>query len=1172
MQRAGQDAGRNFSTGFQAETKRLDLGSMTRDVERLTAASRESTAAEREFVGHTTAFENALTRRTRAIRDYERAHREAQRASGGGGGHGGGGGGFGGGGFRLGRDFSELLRGRPPAVGTPAGLGALASVVGSVAEAVTTASQALWLLPAATAAAGAGFATLKIGVSGFDRALKDMGDPKKFAQDLQSLAPSAQQAALEIQHLSGQLGGFGKEVQEALFAGAAPQLHNLADAFLPQLRGMFTGIAGSFGSMFQGAVGQLTGASRGDINNVISNIVKAFQNLSPAMAPVVDAFAKITQVGSTFLPGLADGITNAAKAFDAFIRNAAQTGQLQHWIQQGLDAAKALGNFISELGHKFYDVFGNKSPQQFADVFTGLVGTLTAVGQAISGITSLINGLVRAINPVANMVGGWPDLIRDVVIAWGTWKVGSTIADLWKVSMMLGETLPAAAEAGAGRAATALGGLAATLGNIAATFSFWDIFNTGGDLTPEDDPMKKAVHKGGIDRVKAKGDALDAFGKDWEKKHGHTPLGGGKSFSDKYNAWISGGPIPDELKPFYHPPAPAGGPGGAPSKWGPNSPGWNDPWWGKPGDNAGMPPWSPYDVPAVPDKKGKGGIGKDKDYTPYSSDYSAPPRPGESEEVYRSEGEVMDARHRLEQDRQTLLNLQKDNNATAQERQEQENQIAKDQRELNLAQMGLAKTQQEAIKKNLKGLKDANDEFNNIDQDLGLSQGLPGLVRNLVGMFADLAAAPLMGQLKAITAVTGTDKDTFGAFGMFGQQNIAAGRSPLGLSASSASYNLPSITSPQDLTSAGAGVSNLYRFAESLVGTPYSQQIRNDCSGMVSRLAAQAVGLGDLTPGERFSTANEGQWLASHGFQPGMGGPGDFNIGWHNGGPGGGHTAATLPGGINAEQGGSVGSFALGGPVGAGSSQFDNHMFLPGGAIGGDGASLYGQTAALGRPGGAFPAQLAGFGRRAGQGGMPGGMSSAAPNAPIGGGSKAPWQPQGGGGAGLSPNSILSQAIIGGASMFPGGGAAAQTAMQLINRTIGYGQQSAAIGIQGALDTLKVSDPDGDGGKSDLSSGWFGRVLAGFAGARPAVPGGAGTAGKKDSDPTKDPTGREALGGSGGSGGDTNHTMYGNGPYVANGNVIINGQPQQPSMGEASASLAAASSAPATTSVMGAIV
>jgi hypothetical protein len=167
-----------------------------------------------------------------------------------------------------------------------------------------------------------------------------------------------------------------------------------------------------------------------------------------------------------------------------------------------------------------------------------------------------------------------------------------------------------------------------------------------------------------------------------------------------------------------------------------------------------------------------------------------------------------------------------------------------------------------------------------------------------------------------------------------------------------------SASSPAELHASGNRISNLYKVAQSLQGTPYSQALRNDCSGMVSKLATAALG---MAPTAAFSTQNEGDWLMSHGFQPGLGGPNDLNIGWYNHGsdPNSGHTAATLPGGVNAESGGSSGAFGLGGSVGASSSQFDQHAHL---AMGGSSGGLGIPTGAQHDPLYIMPADSSGGG------------------------------------------------------------------------------------------------------------------------------------------------------------------------------------------------------------------
>lgn len=101
-----------------------------------------------------------------------------------------------------------------------------------------------------------------------------------------------------------------------------------------------------------------------------------------------------------------------------------------------------------------------------------------------------------------------------------------------------------------------------------------------------------------------------------------------------------------------------------------------------------------------------------------------------------------------------------------------------------------------------------------------------------------------------------------------------------------------------------------------------------DCSGAMSGIARYAVGMDPW--GGRFATGNQGDALASMGFQSGLGGAGTLRFGWKNGGPGGGHTAGTLPDGTPVEMGGARGDGQVGGQAaGHDDPQFTDHAFLP---------------------------------------------------------------------------------------------------------------------------------------------------------------------------------------------------------------------------------------------------
>ncbi|MDN6199376.1 tape measure protein [Corynebacterium flavescens] len=127
-----------------------------------------------------------------------------------------------------------------------------------------------------------------------------------------------------------------------------------------------------------------------------------------------------------------------------------------------------------------------------------------------------------------------------------------------------------------------------------------------------------------------------------------------------------------------------------------------------------------------------------------------------------------------------------------------------------------------------------------------------------------------------------------------------------------------------------------HQAGRALEGAPYVWGGVNwgDCSGAMSALARFAVGLAPFAA--RFATGNQREALASMGFSPGLGGPGDLSIGWFNGGAWGGHTSGTVRG-TNMEMGGGRGNGQIGGgAAGASHPQYTDHAHISLGGGGGD--------------------------------------------------------------------------------------------------------------------------------------------------------------------------------------------------------------------------------------------
>jgi hypothetical protein len=246
-----------------------------------------------------------------------------------------------------------------------------------VIKGAVTAAQSIALLPAAATAAAAGIGTLQLATQGFSDTLQNMGDPEKFAEAINKLAPNAQQAALEIKALvEGPLKEIQRATQDAFFAGTPELLHNLTNTFGPMVQQMTTGIATAMNQMMTSVGTQLmTPESQLLIQNTFANINAAFHELAPMAPALTQAFLDLMAVGADFLPGLARDMAEVAREFADFIREARDNGTLREFMQNGIDAMKAFGDGLMQLSALLYQALGadgKKNVEELRDTFESL--------------------------------------------------------------------------------------------------------------------------------------------------------------------------------------------------------------------------------------------------------------------------------------------------------------------------------------------------------------------------------------------------------------------------------------------------------------------------------------------------------------------------------------------------------------------------------------------------------------------------------------------------------------------------------------------------------------------------------------------------------------------------------------------------------------------------------
>lgn len=237
------------------------------------------------------------------------------------------------------------------------------------------------LLPAALLAGGLAAGTLKIGLLGVGDALKAglSGDTEAFKESLKGLAPEAQAAVKEFVGLKAGLGEVKAGVQGNMFAPLIGEIRPLGDTYLPVVGGALMDIAANFGVAGRNMAEWLRSTPVvQQIQSAVNNASEAVGNMTQGLGGLAAAFLPLVEQGSTFLPSLTSGFAGATARLAEFMQKAADTGQIQTFIQRGIDAlqgmwgtAKRVWGIFKELKDIAGTVFGGL---QFA---TGdLVGKL----------------------------------------------------------------------------------------------------------------------------------------------------------------------------------------------------------------------------------------------------------------------------------------------------------------------------------------------------------------------------------------------------------------------------------------------------------------------------------------------------------------------------------------------------------------------------------------------------------------------------------------------------------------------------------------------------------------------------------------------------------------------------------------------------------------------------
>ncbi len=334
------------------------------------------------------------------------------------------------------RALSVGLLGIGTAVPTLVGV---VSALEAMAPAAAIAAPAILSIVSATAA-------IKIGMSGVSDATKaalDPSNPKKYAEALDKLSPSAQKFVQQIHSMQPALDTLRKSVQERLFAGLDVSLKNLSSSGLPLLQSKLGDTAGVFNGMARSVAATAAQLSKsGTLGKALDESNKGLEALTFVPAFIVQGLAQIAAAAGPSFGRLTAAAASAATGIGNDLSAAFKSGALQKSIEAGIAQVKVFGQVLGNVGTILGNVFqvanqfgggslgGLKAltdelvkfsaSKSFTDALTAIFSTaqkvtqtaLPLLGQALAAIGPVLQALLPGVNALLAVLG--PALSRVI--------------------------------------------------------------------------------------------------------------------------------------------------------------------------------------------------------------------------------------------------------------------------------------------------------------------------------------------------------------------------------------------------------------------------------------------------------------------------------------------------------------------------------------------------------------------------------------------------------------------------------------------------------------------------------------------------------------------------------------------------------------------------------------
>lgn len=349
--------------------------------------------------------------------------------------------------------FGKALAGIGAGAGVAtAGAGSLTAAIVTLGGSLVSLSGLAPILVGGLLAGGAAAATLKVGLEGVGDVLTET-DPTKFAEGLAKLAPSTQAFVRATRELGPAWREVRLDVQQRLFAGLGEETKRLGDTYLPILKtGM--GLVSTQANLLARDVAAfaLEGRRVADVEAVFRNTSAAMEAGRPVARNLLSALMDFGVVGSEMLPQLAGGFSEVTARWAASISEARANGDLERWIQGGIDTLAQLGNVVGNVGGSLGAIFtaAKASGADFLTTLESVTGRVEDFLKSTQGQNAMVAFFSESRDTIDALLPGLETLIRygaQMVASFSNTGGLSQMGDaLSRIAEVVGPLLPVLGE------------------------------------------------------------------------------------------------------------------------------------------------------------------------------------------------------------------------------------------------------------------------------------------------------------------------------------------------------------------------------------------------------------------------------------------------------------------------------------------------------------------------------------------------------------------------------------------------------------------------------------------------------------------------------------------------------------------------------------------------------